>query len=115
MQQLLMLDRHRTCFSRIVAAMLVPVFWFVCVTSSFCPVCLSQDVPSTQQPAAQNMNHHHERQDCDRDGCSCCGFQFLTMTHQTILKALDSTEALTPPATLAPTDSSSDFYRPPRS
>jgi hypothetical protein len=77
MQQSLMLDRHRTCFSRIVAAMLIPMFCFICVTSSFCPDCLSQDLRSTPQPAAQSMNYHHDRQDCDRMVAPAAGFNSL--------------------------------------
>src|SRR6266404_3933114 len=109
-----MLDRHRTRVSRIIGTVLACVFAIVYVTSSICPACLSQDLPSSQQTAVQNTNHHHGTQDCDRDGCSCCGFQFVATAHREILDAREPSAAAAPLTALAPIDYPSDFYHPPR-
>jgi hypothetical protein len=109
-----MVDGHKTRFSRYAGAIMVSVFAIVCVTSSICPACLSEDLVSAQQTAAHNVDHHHTTHDCDGDGCSCCGFQFLIASHQSIVKASEFTPALARLIEHAPTDYPSDFYHPPR-
>src|ERR1700680_3082533 len=107
-----MIDRNKTCLSRYAGSILAFVFAIVCVTSSICPVCLSQDLLSAQHTAAHNMNHHHGTQDCDRDGCSCCGFQFVATAYQTILDNREHSVAIAPFAAVAATNYLSDFYHP---
>lgn len=109
-----MIDRNRTRLSRYAGSILAFVFAIVSVTSSICPVCLSQALLSAQQTAAHNMNHHHGTHDCDRDGCSCCGFQFVATVYQTMPDTRGHTVALAPLAAFAPTNYLSDFYHPPR-
>ena len=104
----------RTRLSRYAGSILAFVFAIVCVTSSICPVCLSQDLLSAQQTAAHTMNHHHGTQDCDRDGCSCCGFQFVATVYQTILDTRAHSVALAALAAFALTNYLSEFYHPPR-
>jgi hypothetical protein len=109
-----MLDRHTTRLSRYAGTIMAFVFAIVGVTSSICPVCLSQDLLSTRQTAAHTLNHHHGIQDCDRDGCSCCGFQFVATVYQTIQDTHGTSAAPAPLAAFAPTHYPSDFYHPPR-
>jgi hypothetical protein len=63
---------------------------------------------------AHNLGHHHSAQDCDKDGCSCCGFQFVATAYETISDCRESSAALPPLAELLKTDFPSDFYHPPR-
>jgi hypothetical protein len=63
---------------------------------------------------AHNLDHHHSAQDCDKDGCSCCGFQFVATAYETISDCRESSAALPPLAELLKTDFPSDFYHPPR-
>ena len=110
----LMLGRHRTPCLRGVGIFLVAVFAITTVASSICPVCLAKDSALIQHTSTQNLNHHHDSQDCDRDGCSCCGFHFLAPTHDIFLEAIASTAAPTPSIAVAPTEYPFDFYHPPR-
>lgn len=111
----LMLDRPRSPFSRFITAILTAFLVVLCVTAAVCPVCLSQDLLPSQQAVSHGMDHQRNAPDCDRDGCSCCGFQLLTTTHQTILDAGEPIAAA-PPLFLAlsPIDQAFDFYHPPR-
>src|ERR1700730_360047 len=110
-----MLDRQGSPFSRFITAILTAFLVVLCVTASVCPVCLSQDLLPSQQAVPHGMDHHRNAPDCDRDGCSFCGFQFLTTTHQTILGA-DELISAAPPLflVLSPIDQAFDFYHPPR-
>ena len=110
----LMLGRHRSPYSRAVGVFLVAVFALTSVTASICPVCLAKDFLPTQHTAAQNLNHHPDSQDCDRDGCSCCGFHFLAPTHDLVLEPFASTPVTAASIPNLPPEVSSGFYRPPR-
>jgi hypothetical protein len=109
-----MMDRYRTRLSRCVGTVLACIFAIVCMTSSICPVCLSQDLLSTQHTTGHGINQHQGPQDCDRDGCSCCGFQFIVTANQIVLDACELSAAPLPSSTLFPTDYPSGFYHPPR-
>lgn len=111
----LMLGRHRTPYSRGVGIFLVTVFAITTVASSICPVCLAKDFGIIQRTSTQNLTHHPDSQDCDRDGCSCCGFHFLAPAHDIFSEAVASTAPPTPSIAVLPTEYPFDFYRPPRS
>jgi hypothetical protein len=97
-----------------VAVLMALAFAIVSVTSVVCPVCLSQELAPAQQTGIHGANHHHGESECDKDGCSCCGFQFLTPIHQTSLETRDSARALAPLAVTELRDFASDLYHPPR-
>jgi hypothetical protein len=61
---------------KVVASLLLGFLTLVSVTSSVCPVCDRIEQSSTQ-PAGVHSADLHSTSDCDRDGCSCCGFQFV--------------------------------------
>lgn len=110
-----MLRSQRAIFSQIVGGVLAIVFLTVCITSSICPVCLSEDLLSAQHRPPQNMNHPPSTHDCDRDECACCGFQFVATPHQTLVEARQIAPAAVPQIAPVPHDFPSEFYRPPRS
>jgi hypothetical protein len=56
-------NRHRTCFSQIVGAVLASVFVIFLRDFVRFPSLPSQHLPSTWQTATKNMNHHHAAQD----------------------------------------------------
>jgi hypothetical protein len=107
-------DRHRTRFPRCVGAVVVFVFAIACVTSSICPGCLSEDLLSAQKTVPQNVDHHPSTHACDRDSCSCCGFQFLAASRQSIREGREFTPAVVQWIAPIPNDYPSDFYHPPR-
>jgi len=106
--------RQRSPYSRGVGIFLVAVFAITTVASSICPICLAKDFLPIQHRSTQNLNQHNDSQDCDRDGCSCCGFHFLTPAHDIFLEAVASTAAPAPSIAVLPTKYPFDFYHPPR-
>jgi hypothetical protein len=110
----LMLRRHRSPYSRAIGVFLMIVFALTSVTASICPVCLAKDFLPIQHTSAQNLNHHPDSKDCDRDGCSCCGFQFLAHMHDFVLELFASTRVMAASIPNPPTEVSSGFHRPPR-
>jgi hypothetical protein len=63
---------------KVVASLLLGFLALVSVTSSICPVCDRIEQPSTQNTGAHRA-YLTSTSDCDRDGCSCCGFQFVAV------------------------------------
>jgi hypothetical protein len=109
-----MKDAVREGLLRSVRILLAWAFAIVSVTSAICPVCLSQELARPQQASLHNSDQHRATPDCDKDGCSCCGFQFLTVVHQSNPQAHESAEALAPLPTLELSGYAPDFYHPPR-
>ena len=96
------------------AVLMAFVFAIASMTSLICPVCLAQELAPAQHAGIHSSDHHHGESECDKDGCSCCGFQFLTPIHQTGLEARDSARTVASRASLELRDYASDFYHPPR-
>lgn len=66
---------------RIVASLLLCFLAVVSVTSSVCPVCDRIEQPSTQHAGVHSADLN-STSSCERDGCSCCGFQFIATFFQ---------------------------------
>jgi hypothetical protein len=58
------------------AALMLCVLAIASVGAPICPACSQLDLPSPH-PIAFNSADHDSGPDCDRDGCSCCGFQIV--------------------------------------
>jgi hypothetical protein len=97
---------------RVVATLLSLTFVLVTVVYSICPVCLSELLGSTQ-PTGVSLTSHH-RVDCDRDGCSCCGFQVVMARCQGFVGPSATIPTSRVPTLLEPADYVFDFYHPPR-
>lgn len=98
---------------KIVASLLLCVLAFVSVTSLTCPGCSKIEWPSAKRILLANSNGDGATS-CDRDGCSCCGFQIVAPPFGTSLALTESASTLyfsVPLRLIAPVFS---FYHPPR-
>jgi hypothetical protein len=62
---------------KLVACLLLCLLALGSATSSLCRVCSQIDQSFRRQAAVQSPGHQGGTPDCDKDGCSCCGFQFV--------------------------------------
>jgi hypothetical protein len=62
---------------KIVACFLLCILALASASSSLCRVCCQIDQSFRQQAVVQSPDRQGGTPDCDKDGCSCCGFQFV--------------------------------------
>jgi hypothetical protein len=108
-----MWHRQKGRVPQCIGLMLVAILGITSVTSSVCEVCLSKDLRPGHKTFVQSASTHQSSHDCDRDGCDCCGFQFVGTVHQTI-DVCEFTALVVPISADIAVDYPSDFYRPPR-
>jgi len=58
------------------AMLMLCVLAVASVAAATCPACLKLEFPSSHRFAFSSADHDSEP-NCDRDGCSCCGFQII--------------------------------------
>jgi hypothetical protein len=99
---------------RFLGAVLLLFFVLVWVNSTFCSNCFPLE-RSSRTASMQSSDSHRNSDDCDRDVCSCCGFQFLAMSPPITIDSWDSKLALSLVSMPALFGYVSGFYHPPRS
>lgn len=108
------MDKNRDILFRHLGLLLAFAFMLASTTSAICPICAPEGLVPSQHLGIHNTDHHRGGPDCDRDGCSCCGFQFLTAVRQTTLVSSESSPKVALPELLELREYPSDFYHPPR-
>jgi hypothetical protein len=95
------------------AALLLVVLTIASVAAPVCPACSRIELSSAQHPAFNNTDQG-STPNCDKDGCSCCGFQIVVGPVVPSLELTASTSASGVPPVLLLTGTAFDLYRPPR-
>lgn len=95
------------------ASALLCILVIASVTAPICPNCSKIEFPSSAR-LAFNGAPNGAAPDCDRDGCSCCGFQIVPTPARPTLGFSPLTLASETYAPLHPSDHIFGFYRPPR-
>jgi len=81
--------------------------------SSVCPACDRMEQPSSQRSGLRGTPDDPV-DTCDKDGCSCCGFQLVAANPPGILTQGESVSVLKMVAVLPPAEPTFDFNYPPR-
>ena len=63
-------------FRKFPASLLLCVLTIASVAAPICPVCLKTDLDSAEHVGLSSARHDGAP-NCDKDGCSCCGFQIV--------------------------------------
>jgi hypothetical protein len=95
------------------ASLLLCVLTIASVSAPICPECSKIGLPSAKH-VALSSTHHDGAANCDRDGCSCCGFQVVTASLAPSLGLTVSTSAPELPSVQLLAGSVFALYRPPR-
>jgi hypothetical protein len=95
------------------ASLLLCVLTIASVAAPICPECSKIELPSAKH-LAFSSTHHDGAPICDRDGCSCCGFQVGAAPLAPNLGLTVSTSAPELPSVQLLTGSVFALYRPPR-
>jgi hypothetical protein len=95
------------------ASLLLCVLTIASVAAPLCPECSKIELPSAKQ-VAFSSTHYDGEPNCDRDGCSCCGFQVVVATLAPSLGLTASTLAPKLPSVQLLAGSVFALYRPPR-
>jgi hypothetical protein len=98
---------------RFLASLLLCVLAYVSATSNVCPTCGRVGQVSTSHPVAHNADQNGPP-DCDRDGCSCCGFQFDSAYFHPTLALSESPDVRNCFQLRVPIAPVLTLYRPPR-
>lgn len=104
---------HALNLRKLAASVTLCVLVIASVAAPICPGCSKLELPSSSH-IIFGGSQHNEGQNCDKDGCSCCGFQIVAPPHGVILALSESTSisdffsALPGPAPVF------SVYRPPR-
>lgn len=96
------------------ASLLLCTLTIASVAASICPACSKIELPS-EKHVAFNATDHDRSPDCDKDGCSCCGFQIVPTPLAPSLGLAASASAPADPAAPLLMGSAFPLYRPPRS
>jgi hypothetical protein len=104
----------RTNLCKFIGSLLLCTLTIASVAASICPVCSKIELPSAKH-IALSASDHDRSTDCDKDGCSCCGFQIAPtpLARSSVLRASASAPAMAP--VLLVMGSVFTLYRPPRS
>ena len=98
---------------KFLASALICALALMSAMSSVCPACDRMDQPSSQQ-----FGLHGTPDDpvdtCDKDGCSCCGFQLVATQVPSILAQGDFVASVTMCEVLPPAEPIFDLNYPPR-
>jgi hypothetical protein len=103
----------RANLRKFAASLLLCVLTLASVAAPICPECWKIELPSAKHVAFSSA-HHDGAQNCDRDGCSCCGFQVVAGTLAPSLGLAASTSAPQLPSVQLLAGSVFALYRPPR-
>jgi hypothetical protein len=95
------------------ASLLLCVLTIASVAAPLCPECSKIELPSAKQ-VAFSSTHYDGEPNCDRDGCSCCGFQVVPASLAPSLGLAASTSAPELPLVQLLAGSVFALYRPPR-
>jgi hypothetical protein len=97
----------------LVASLLLCLLTLASVTSSVCPVCDRIGLAPTQH-AGLHAPDLDSTSDCERDGCSCCGFQFVSAFFQPAIALSEFTAVPKFFAVRVPIAPVLGLYQPPR-
>jgi hypothetical protein len=103
----------RSNWRKFAATLLLCVLTIASVAAPVCPACSKIELASAQHVAFNGTNHG-STPSCDKDGCSCCGFQIVVGPVVPSLELTASASALGLPAVLLLPGTAFDLYRPPR-
>ena len=95
------------------ALVLLCVLTIASVAAPICPECSKMELASAKD-VAFSSTHHDDAPNCDRDGCSCCGFQVVAAPLALNLELIASRSAPELPSVQLLAGSVFAFYRPPR-
>src|ERR1700680_4880107 len=70
------MSRLWTRLEKFVASFVLGVLVIAAVAAPTCPTCSRIDIPSANH-AALSRTDHNGPPSCDKEGCSCCGFQMV--------------------------------------
>jgi hypothetical protein len=103
----------RPSFWKLAASLLLCMLTIASVAAPICPECSKIELPSAKHFAFTGPDHDG-LPNCDRDGCSCCGFQVVTAHPAPNLRLIVFTPAPQPPVVHLLAGSVFALYRPPR-
>jgi hypothetical protein len=95
------------------ALVLLCILTIASVGAPICPECSKIDLPSATH-CTFSTAHHDSAPNCDRDGCSCCGFQVVCTPLPPSFGLTASTPAPDLPSVRLLAGSPFTLYRPPR-
>jgi hypothetical protein len=104
----------RTNLFKFAASLLLCTLMIASLSAPACPACSQIELPSAQH-VAFNTTDHNGSPDCDKDGCSCCGFQIVPTPQAPSLGLTASASAPAMASALLLMGSVFTLYRPPRS
>ncbi|HXB23025.1 MAG TPA: hypothetical protein VNV88_16670 [Candidatus Solibacter sp.] len=99
---------------KVLASVLLCMLALISVASPLCPACSEIAGDSTTQVALHGAQHQDNAPDCNKDTCSCCGFQFVTTSPGTVPTPIESAASLEFHEVLPPAAPVFTLYRPPR-
>jgi hypothetical protein len=95
------------------AMLMLCVLAVASVAAATCPACLKLEFPSSHRFAFSSADHDSEP-NCDRDGCSCCGFQIIASPPDPTLALAESNFVSEFSSALPGIPLVFPLYRPPR-
>jgi hypothetical protein len=95
------------------ASLLLCMLTIASVAAPICPECSKIELPSAKHFGFSSTDHGGVP-NCDRDGCSCCGFQVVTAHPAPNLRLIVFTSTPKPPVVQLLAGSVFALYRPPR-
>jgi hypothetical protein len=107
------MDGRQLFARKFLAALLLCTLTLVSAMSSACAVCDRIDEGSSRHHDLHGPSHEGTDA-CDKDGCSCCGFQLVVTDVPSILTQNQSVAIITVCAALAPAEPIFDLNYPPR-
>jgi hypothetical protein len=103
----------RSNLRKFAALLLLCILATVSMAAPICPECSKIELPSAKHVAFSSTDHDSVP-NCDRDGCSCCGFQVVAPPLAPILGLTASTSAPELPSLQLLAGSVFALHRPPR-
>jgi hypothetical protein len=103
----------RSNLRKFAASLLLCVLTIASVAAPLCPECSKIELPSAKH-VAFSSTHYDGAPNCDRDGCSCCGFQVVAAPLAPSLGLAAPTSAPELPSVQLLAGSVFALYRPPR-
>ena len=107
------MSSHPPSSQRFGASLMLCVLAIASVVAPICPACSKLELASSNHIAFDSTDHS-SGPNCDRDGCSCCGFQIVVGPVVPSLELTASTSASGVPPVLLLIGTAFDLYRPPR-
>jgi hypothetical protein len=104
----------RTNFAKFAASLLLCTLVIASMAAPLCPACSKILLPATNHATFDGAGQNGSP-DCDRDGCSCCGFQVVAAPLAPSLGPTASASAPAMASVLVVMGSAFTLYRPPRS